>query len=186
MTGGISWGEPAAQLSKINPAMIFMYSSFIAFSVLCMLNIITGVFVENASAITKSDADNMVMEELAAQERRLDEMRHLFELAAGPGVSVLREDQFVEFVQQRKVQAYFSKMGLNVQKDNARALFHLIDIESDGCIAVSEFVEGCAQFIGNARQLDIARLRHEIRQVAHLIDRFMETCTQPLPLESST
>jgi len=173
MTGGIDWGEPAAVVSEISFAMRVLYCFFISFSVLCMLNIVTGVFVENANTICRTDADNMVMEELAVQEKRLEEMRVLFALAAGDGKEELKEQQFVDFSQERKVQAYFRKIGLNVEKENATALFKMIDLDSDGAIRVHEFVEGCTQFIGNARQLDIARLRRENGKTAQLLREFI-------------
>jgi hypothetical protein len=173
MTGGVDWGDPASELSRIHGSMSILYCFFIAFTVLCMLNIVTGVFVENANAITKSDADNMVMEEMAIQEKQVEEMRTLFGLAAGGQANWLQEQQFVEFSQERKVQAYFRNIGLHVEKENASVLFRLIDVDSDGRLTVGEFVEGCAQFIGNARQLDIARLRKESKKTYTLLREFI-------------
>merc|ERR1740121_153936 len=189
MTGGIDWGEPAFELAKIHFAMDGLYCFFIAFSVLCMLNIVTGVFVENANSITRSDADVMVMEEMANQEKRLDETRVLFGLAAGHQDNWLLEQQFVDFSQERKVQAYFRKIGMNVEKENASALFRLIDVDSDGRLTAQEFVEGCTQFIGNARQLDIARIRREVQKTNELLREVMsfmlETIAAPEPLTAS-
>jgi hypothetical protein len=166
ITGGVSWGEAAKPLIEVSPYMLVLYSIYIAFAVLCVLNIVTGVFVENANAITRCDADNMVMEELNAREKWLDEMRAVFEKADETGSGDLDVNEFVKYVQDVRVQAYFRKIGLNVEKDNSRALFSLIDLDSNGVIELSEFVEGCAQFVGTARQLDIARLRRDNRSIS--------------------
>merc|ERR1712107_740163 len=154
MTGGIDWGDPAEELGALSPVLNLLYVSFISFSVLCLMNIVTGVFVEHANSITRNDTDNIVMDELANQDRRVEEMLQLFELAAGPGKVDLREEEFMQFSKNRKVQAYFRQIGLNVEQENAAALFRLIDLDGDDCINVREFIDGCAQFIGDARQLD--------------------------------
>jgi len=167
--GGIDWDTAARWLFDINPAMPFLFSAYIAFAVLCMLNIVTGVFVEHANAITKSDADNMVMEELLLQEKRLEEMRTIFERMSGGEGEELHGDQFRRFAQNEKVQAYFRRIGLSVDNDNAHALFALIDMDNDGIVSLEEFVTGCMQFIGTARQLDIARLRSDYEELRRAV-----------------
>merc|ERR1719436_2405609 len=118
-----------------------LFAIYIAFSVLCVLNIVTGVFVENANQITKSDADTMVMEELAAREKWLSEMRRCFQKADKDGSGALNMEEFVKYSQDENVQAYFRKIGLNVESGNAQALFKLIDLNGNGTIELEEFVE---------------------------------------------
>mmetsp|Transcript_94234 Transcript_94234/g.272276 ORF Transcript_94234/g.272276 Transcript_94234/m.272276 type:complete len:704 (+) Transcript_94234:72-2183(+) len=166
ITGGVNWGETIDGMVNSNPMIAVAFSVYIAVAAFCVLNVVTGVFVENANAITRSDADNMVMEELSARERWMEEMRAVFELADKDGTGALDINEFYNYVQDVRVQAYFRKIGLNVEKDNARALFSLIDLDGNGVVELEEFVEGCAQFVGNARQLDIARLRRDNHIIA--------------------
>jgi len=169
--GGIDWDTVAQFLFEVNPMMIVMFSAYVAFAVLCMLNIVTGVFVEHANAITKADADNMVMEELAFQEKRLAEMRAIFErmVEGETNEDKLSLAQFQRFAQNEKVQAYFRRIGLSVDNENANALFTLIDLDNDGLINLEEFLGGCMQFIGAARQLDIARLRKDNAEIREIV-----------------
>mmetsp|Transcript_113085 Transcript_113085/g.326726 ORF Transcript_113085/g.326726 Transcript_113085/m.326726 type:complete len:727 (-) Transcript_113085:49-2229(-) len=169
--GGIDWDDAAQFLFDIHPLLAMMFSMYVAFAVLCMLNIVTGVFVEHANAITKADADNMVMEELCLQEKRLAEMRVIFErmVEGESNTEKLSYRQFQRFAQNEKVQAYFRRIGLSVDNENANALFTLIDLDNDGMINLEEFVAGCMQFIGAARQLDIARLRRDNAEIREIV-----------------
>merc|ERR1712228_315351 len=61
--GGLDWGEAAAPLLKMSPLLCVFFSIYIAMSVLCVLNIITGVFVENANLMYSADIDEMMMDQ---------------------------------------------------------------------------------------------------------------------------
>merc|ERR1719215_1437296 len=121
------------------------------------------------------------MEELNAREKWLHEMRAVFNRADQDGTGALDLQEFMAYVQDVHVQAYFRKIGLNVEQDNSKALFSLIDLDQNGVIELEEFVEGCAQFVGNARQLDIARLRRDnytvrkdIKNVRNLLEDVLD------------
>lgn len=159
ITGGQDWSDAAAHLAS--PMMTGLFSLYIAFAVLCVLNIVTGVFVEHANSITRMDAENMVLEELQSHSKRMEEFKTMFVQATSDDDNSLTMQDFAEFCQNEKVQAYFRRMGLHVDNENAEAFFGLMDIDRDGRIALQEFINGCSSFIGNARQLDIAKLQLE-------------------------
>merc|ERR1711948_118026 len=77
--GGIDWGMAAAPLIDINPVLGVAFATYIAFAVLCVLNIITGVFVENANQITAMDEDNLLIEDLSNRQRWLGDVKQLFQ-----------------------------------------------------------------------------------------------------------
>lgn len=111
----------------------------------------------------------MVMEELTSQEKRLRQIKQLLEYAVGDETDELEYDQFVQFSKDSMVQAYFRRLGIHVDMENANAIFHLIDRDSDGIIRVQDFLNECTQFLGNARQLDIVRLRRDHEETRDLL-----------------
>jgi hypothetical protein len=48
IAGGVSWGELADPLLNMSPALCVIFCLFIVFVVFAVMNIITGIFVENA------------------------------------------------------------------------------------------------------------------------------------------
>lgn len=170
ITGGMDWGDAADLLNIISPIMPVLYCFYISFAVLCTLNIVTGVFVENAKNITGADTENMVLDELSAQEKRMRGMMIVFSHAAGSLQDVLRAEDFVELCCQDTVmQAYMRTVGLDVGPDNASNLFSFIDEDGDGIVNADDFLNGCARFGGNARQLDLYQLHQDVMQNTHLL-----------------
>merc|ERR1719261_402071 len=89
ISGGVDWGDVCKPLTDIHPVMGFLFAMYIAFGVLCVLNIVTGVFVENANKITSNDEDQMIMEELNQRKIWISEVKALFETADQDGSGVL-------------------------------------------------------------------------------------------------
>lgn len=164
ISGGEDWGILAEPLISINPILGVLFSIYIAFAVFCVLNVVTGVFVENTSKIKDNDTDHMIMEELAERTRYLDEVRNLFYELDLSGQGKVDWTGFEQRVLDLRVQAYFRKIGLNVEAYNSQRLFSLLDSDEDGTINAEDFVIGCAQLRGNAQKLDITSLRHETKK----------------------
>merc|ERR1739847_255721 len=68
ISSGVDWKEVADPLMKIAPLLGFVFCLYMAFSVFCVLNIVTGVFVENAVTMTAMDEQQMLLQEMS--ERR--------------------------------------------------------------------------------------------------------------------
>lgn len=103
----------------------------------------------------------MVLEELQTHSKRMDEFKTMFVQATSENDRTLTLPDFAEFCQNEKVQAYFRRMGLHVDNENAAAFFGFMDVDRDGRVELDEFICGCSSFIGSARQLDIAKLQVE-------------------------
>merc|ERR1712176_817960 len=96
IVNGLDWGSAVEPLLVVRPLLAFMYCLYIAFAVLCVLNIVTGVFVDNAYRVTANDEDHMVMNELELKERTLNEVREIFESAVPTGKGQMSFDTFQE------------------------------------------------------------------------------------------
>merc|ERR1712066_548814 len=70
-------------------------------------------------------------------------------------------------MQEPRVIAYFSALNLDIKQ--VKQLFNLIDLDSSGHINKEEFVFGCLNLKGNAKNLDVAILQYETRSLKRLI-----------------
>lgn len=189
ITGGVDWGDISTPLMSITPVLTLVFSMYIAFAVLCVLNVVTGVFVENANKIVQNDMQNQMMDEMRKKSQWLKEVSKVF-TRADVGNDGLDIEEWQDYVSDDQVQAYFRRIGLNVEADNAEAIFQLIDFDNDGVISLEEFADGCSQFTGTARQLDIARLKHDTRTLKAMIldlNRLViDTSQRPSPVGASS
>merc|ERR1719235_3060013 len=119
ITGGRDWNELSDPLVDIHPVLGFLFAMYIAFAVLCVLNVVTGVFVEH----TESDS---ILEDMAMRRQYIMEMRDLFvQNGTDPEELTLDREQFEARVNDERLQAYFSKFGLHVDEQNSYSLFEI-------------------------------------------------------------
>merc|ERR1712048_972640 len=61
------------------------------------------------------------------------------------------------------VSAFF--ILLDVDPSDAYALFKLLDDDGSGTIDADEFVDGCLRLQGQAKSIDLAKVRHETKMM---------------------
>merc|ERR1719235_461282 len=99
----------------ISPLLGLPFSLYVAFAIFCVLNIVTGVFVENANKITFADTQTRVMEEIASHQEKLTEIQRVFQMFDHDESGGIDLEEFTSTADDVTVQAYFRKIGLNVE-----------------------------------------------------------------------
>merc|ERR1712185_741710 len=77
------------------------------------------------------------------------------------------------------VSAYFSALGL--ENDDARTLFNLIDVEGEEEIGVDAFLEGCARYKGEARNIDMHMVLNESKSNSRHIPKVQRKIDKMYP-----
>merc|ERR1719456_697385 len=91
--GGVDWNDAGEPLMTIHESMGFLFAVYIAFAVFCVLNIVTGVFVENANKITTQGDESVIVDELV-NRRQAEEVQRLFLEMDSNGDGELAWDEF--------------------------------------------------------------------------------------------
>jgi len=167
--GGLDWGDPAAPLVEMHPIIGFMFAFYIAFAVFCVLNIITGVFVENTNKMAQKDEDNMILEEVEIKQEWANIVANLFNNADVDMSGEIDAEEFAAQADDLRVQAYFRRIGLEVNERNARGLFSLLDFDGDGMVTLDEFSSGLQQLHGTAKRMDVARIKHDVNKALRMM-----------------
>jgi len=176
ITNGLDWAEAAKPLMALNPMLGLLFAFYIAFAVLCVLNIVTGVFVENANKMTAQDQDLVLMEQLDNRRQWFEEVKILFDAADVDGNGQLNETEFSTQLQDLRMQAWFRKIGVSVESYSAGGLFQLLDFDGDGHLDLDEFAIALQQVHGPARSIDIAKLSHDTRILRKDLGVLTELC----------
>eukprot|EP00746_Dinoflagellata_sp_MGD_P034358 gnl/MRDRNA2_/MRDRNA2_18209_c0_seq1.p1 gnl/MRDRNA2_/MRDRNA2_18209_c0~~gnl/MRDRNA2_/MRDRNA2_18209_c0_seq1.p1 ORF type:complete len:849 (-),score=141.52 gnl/MRDRNA2_/MRDRNA2_18209_c0_seq1:111-2513(-) len=177
ITGGHDWGELADPLSQTHHVLVFCFCLYIAFQVLAVLNIVTGVFVENASSFAQADSENVILEDINERKALIEEVKSVFKAADKDGSGALDKYEFEELFNDPVVQAYFRKLQLDIKQSGANGLFHLMDFEGNGTIDIDTFVMSVASLRGTAKSLEIAKLRFDIKKIherLRLVVKFLQ------------
>jgi len=154
ITGGISWGELVVPLmDDISPLLAIAFSLYIAFAVIAVLNIVTGVFVESAIKSAKDDNDYFM----------INNVREVFRDSNGDIASQMCWEDFESQLHKPHMQEYFQ--AIDVDLSEAKGLFRLLDLDDSGSIDAEEFLSGCLRLRGPAKALDLALLIHEVKRL---------------------
>merc|ERR1712048_611886 len=172
MLGGVSWGEVSDPLNHMAWNLSAPFYFYIFFTMLAVLNIITGVFVDNAVETAKTQREFLVQKEMELKEKYVAEMRSLFAEMDDDGSGYVTLEEIQEYFEDPRVQSYFQALGLDTH--DSERLFKLIDNDGSGDVSVDEFLEGCIRLKGLARSIDVHSLMSECKRLAHKIDYLEE------------
>lgn len=169
MLGGVSWGVMSDALLKVGWPLAGLFFFYVSFVMLAVLNIITGVFVDNAVETAKSQRDVLVQKEFELKERYLNELRDLFQEMDDDGSGTLTLEEIKEYFADPRVMSYFQALGLD--PNDTERLFRLIDDDGSGDVNVEEFLCGCMRLKGGARSIDVHQLLLECKRLDQHVEK---------------
>merc|ERR1719382_1692152 len=165
VSGGISWIELTSPLEKTgNFTWIILFLIYVIFVYFFILNVVTGVFCQNAFEGAQQDLDLTIETQLRDKQVYLDRLAMLFREmnedsdTATDGISAA---ELHHHLAQPKVQSWFK--ALDIDAKQTWKLFKVLDPNNDGRISLEDFVEGCLRLKGHATRVDVESLKWEIR-----------------------
>ncbi|CAE7707619.1 Scn11a [Symbiodinium pilosum] len=137
ITGGIDWNDLLEPLEEqISPWLAVVFVLYIAFAVLAMMNVVTGIFVESALQSTRADEEKEVRAQL---------------------------DDMFKSLENPEMKRCFESLGFDMAE--AYGLFNLLDTDQSGEIDCEELLEGCLRLRGSANAIDVATLQYSSKRV---------------------
>eukprot|EP00929_Paragymnodinium_shiwhaense_P008112 TRINITY_DN112044_c0_g1_i1.p1 TRINITY_DN112044_c0_g1~~TRINITY_DN112044_c0_g1_i1.p1 ORF type:complete len:598 (-),score=105.92 TRINITY_DN112044_c0_g1_i1:154-1947(-) len=165
VVGGVSWDEVVNPLVEdIHPIMGVAFCIYVAIALFAMMNLLTGVFVDQAMRVVREDKDTVLARRIA--DLFLDD----------DAPEELTWEDFEKKVSARAMQEYFRQ--INVEASEARHLFELLDADGGGTVDSKEIVDGCLRLRGPARALDLMTVHNLIRDLRIEVNRFIDSQNQ--------
>lgn len=163
VSGGVDWDAVARPLGRISSAYVVLFLAYIAFIVVCVLNVVTGVFVDQALQMAQADRDLKVQSEVCQKEQHTHGLRVLFHDFDDRKSGALSWSQFRRHMENERVKAYLATLELDVAQ--ASGLFRLLDVNSSDAVSIDDFVAGCMRLKGTAKSIDVCTLLYETRNI---------------------
>lgn len=176
MTGGIDWQDVVQPLSTLSDMWVMLFVFFVVFAEFALLNVITGVFCQ--SAIESAQHDRELMSKELLQNKALyvskvkAQFQDMFQVLDSGGSGEVTIESFLKHTKDPVVQAYFAMLDLEAA--DAFSLFQLLNAEGH-VVDAEEFVDGCLRLKGNARSIDLAKLRQESRNIQQRLQTLVQT-----------
>eukprot|EP00440_Ansanella_granifera_P073528 gb/GFBE01079787.1/.p1 GENE.gb/GFBE01079787.1/~~gb/GFBE01079787.1/.p1 ORF type:complete len:626 (+),score=118.51 gb/GFBE01079787.1/:1-1878(+) len=176
ISGGLSWHDAAKPLQVIHPLLPVLYSAYVAFALFCVLNIVTGVFVERSTSMALHDEENLLFTEIERRQKRQAEVESLFRKADLNGDGCIEWDEFKHAMANLRVQALLKGAGIDLERVNIKQIWKLMDFDNSSSLDIAEFTSGLQQLHGVAHSIDIVRLRHDLIKQHNSLVSLTELC----------
>jgi len=165
VSGGIDWRDLTNPLMQITPLLAVLIFGFVAFTVLVMLNLVTGMFVDSAQKLRARDIERSLVKQL---HRVFDEVSRndrpsgsFFDEEPASDIVMTRE-AFVRRLQGPEMEPLLENLGLEAHE--GEMVFRLLDTFGDGALTCEQFVLGGLRLQGPAKAIDLAKMRQQMLQ----------------------
>lgn len=158
VSGGLDWRELANPMMKVTPLLAPLFFGYTAFIMLVMMNLVTGIFVDNARSLRERETKRSLMKKLQRifKSARRDARQSI---SATPGKGnapqVITEESFKSQMAKPEMRQLFEK--LNLEGADGASVFKLLDITGDGQLTFEEFVLAGLRLHGPAQAIDLAK-----------------------------
>jgi voltage-gated sodium channel len=145
ISGGMDWMDMFGPLREaVSPLVCLVFLAYIAFCVLSILNIVTGICVDQARKDALKDQDIYLAKNVA----------NVFKQALNlNGHGQMTWVDFHAKLKTPELQEFFK--SVNVDEADAKKVFDLIDVDGDGAVGPNELMSGWLRLRGPARSLDL-------------------------------
>lgn len=154
IAGGIDWDDAVRPLmDQVHAVFGLFFSLYIAFTLLAIMNVVTGVFVESALSSAREDKDIYMV----------NHIRGLIDSMTTENNGSISWEDFQTHCDSADMAEVFKTIDVDIKE--AGGLFRLLDLNGNGEVDSEEFLDGCLRLRGPAKALDMALLMREIRHI---------------------
>lgn len=173
ITGGRSWYEFVVAIQQLDQFYDtrfyeFLFYSFTAFATLCVLNVITGIFVQGSLAKVSAEKDAMIVEEMNRKAAFVRGIEELFMDIDADDSGCITVEEFEYCVQDEHMKTYLAAHNIDVVE--VVKLFAMMDLDGSGAVEIDEFVDGCVKLQVTGKSVEIAALQKAL----HLLEISVE------------
>jgi len=172
VTGGNDYMQYAEFLRMCEPTEVYfiIFMFYILFTVVGLLNVVTGIFVD--SAVCTRTEDEVIEQWKSEQRNTVETLRSVFKAGDVDNSGTMSLHEFRNHLMNPWVRAYFS--GLEIDPSDAVSIFTLI--ASEGCdeVDIDEFVAGMIKLKGHAKSVDVLTLMYDSANQTVQLNNFMQ------------
>ena len=172
ITGGVSWWEIMEPILVVGPLAGVILVCFIVVTVLAVLNIITGIFVNDAIEKARSDESLLLAREMEQNVEHRQQLKDLFRKLDVHRHGQISVQDFCEQLENREVQAIFSLMGIEVA--DASSFFRILDVDESQWVERDEFVMGCMRFKSRSTSVNVECSLMELKDMLRTCMKHMK------------
>lgn len=139
---------------------IFFFIFYVFFTNIFLLNLVTGVIVENVMLIAHEDEIEQVRAEKRKRAEQTNKLNELFTLADTDCSGSVSREEFHAMLLNQDVLALLRTLEIHIW--DAEDLFDILDLDDSGQMDITEFFEGFSRVKGSAHGKHLLKLHYDI------------------------
>jgi hypothetical protein len=172
-TGGADWGSVSDTLVDVGKIYYSLFLFFIAFIILALLNILTGIFVDRAMKASAEDKDGEAIALLKQEREIVSDLCRLHCVMSGSHVGdngTLSFQEFEKHIASPAMRARFAVLGLEIW--DSKIFFDMLRVlGSKDDVDVRTFVAGCMQLRGPSQRLGVQALTSKVVMLEKMVNQ---------------
>jgi len=170
VAGGFDWDMAYQPLANIGWPPVIVFITYILFASFCVMNVIIGIFCQNASEAFEQDRDKVIEAQLNTKKKYVEILIEMFEQFDKDHNWQISAEEFEDGLEDPRMQAVLRT--LDIERRDAYDLFDMLDSDASGDVSIDEFVSGCIKFRGGAKAVQVEKIAKDgrmlARKVAHM------------------
>lgn len=180
VSGGINWWEFETVLLEVAPTLAAVFLLYEALMILALLNIVTGIFVNDSMEVAQNDRELKTVNALGRDVEFFKSIVAIFKQWDADNSGTITLEEFTSQLGTHEIKALFAALGLEIH--DAYRLFEALDVDGDFELEIDEFVMGCTNFRGQAKAIDIETLKSHNKRIMYRVACIEQLCEEQMLL----
>jgi len=170
VTGGVNWASVAEPLKEVGSGYYMLFCFYVIFFLCCVLNTITGLFVETTLQKAARDTQWTIQHELDKKAEYMESLQALFAELDEDHDGIVPVSEFCSRLDDPILVAFASSLGI----DMSDAAQFCILYASNGTYSIDldTFVTGCIRLKGHSLAIDVQHILVKQKACQHDLDDF--------------
>jgi len=140
-----------------------------------VLNIVTGFFVDGTMQANVNAREEMLKQAQDKKNTMIQLVGELFTQLDTDQSGKLSYEELDSHLHDEALQEYFCV--LEMEPEEAKDLFCLLDIRGEGEVSITDFTNGCLKIMGAPKNLDICTCLYQSRRMLILLESLSASLT---------
>merc|ERR550532_3740074 len=168
VTGGNDWAGIAEHMRTVSEYLYVCFALYVVFITLGVLNIVTGFFVDGTMQANVNAREEMLKQAQEKKNTMIQLVGELFTQLDTDQSGKLSYEELNSHLHDEALQEYFCV--LEMEPEEAKDLFCLLDIRGEGEVSITDFTSGCLKIMGAPKNLDICTCLYQSRRMIILLE----------------
>jgi len=177
LTGGDPWDWLLTPLMEEHWIFSVLALFFVLFFIFAVMNVVTGVFVDEAMKISQIDKDIMI-EDLRS-EQRLQKQDFLDLLASldENGDGTITREELRAMLAEDEIQRWLAGCDIDLDLSNLDSVLEVLDHNKSGRIRPADLFSVLSKITGPARSVDLFLVYNQVKRESRELHTLVRTAT---------